>query len=222
MTAMASMQPASNQILLLAGIEAFGQRGFDGTSIRDIASAVDKPISAITYHFGSKAGLYLACAQHISDSLGGLMAPVLSHAQAICAEQGDAAAARLALSKILAQLVNTMVRDEVAVFSRFIVREQMEATEAFAILYGGMMGRALAQIAELLIRVSGDSLPIEEARVRTIALVGQVMAFRIARASVLATTGWTVVADVERVSIQHVIQAHLTAILNDLESGAAT
>jgi len=46
--------------LIQAARLLFGQRGFDGTSVRAITSAADANLGAVTYHFGSKRGLYAA------------------------------------------------------------------------------------------------------------------------------------------------------------------
>lgn len=45
--------------LLDAAEELFCERGFDGTSIRDIAAAAGCNIAAVNYYFGSKDNLYL-------------------------------------------------------------------------------------------------------------------------------------------------------------------
>lgn len=45
--------------LLEAALVCFGERGFDGASIRMIADKAGKPISLISHHFGGKEGLYL-------------------------------------------------------------------------------------------------------------------------------------------------------------------
>jgi len=46
--------------LIAAGRELFGRRGFDGASIRAITTAAGANLGAVTYHFGSKRGLYSA------------------------------------------------------------------------------------------------------------------------------------------------------------------
>lgn len=46
--------------LLDAGEELFAKHGFDGSSVRDITGLATANLGAITYHFGSKAGLYEA------------------------------------------------------------------------------------------------------------------------------------------------------------------
>ena len=39
----------------------FCEKGFEGTSVRDICDVVDANVSAIKYHFGGKEGLYREC-----------------------------------------------------------------------------------------------------------------------------------------------------------------
>ncbi len=46
----------SRTALLEAALHCFAQRGFDGTSIRDIAAAAGRNSSLISYHFSSKEG----------------------------------------------------------------------------------------------------------------------------------------------------------------------
>ena len=55
--------------LVRAGLRLFGQRGFDGTSTRQIAAAAKANIGSIAYHFGGKEGLRLAAADHIVETI---------------------------------------------------------------------------------------------------------------------------------------------------------
>ena len=55
----AAARPTSDR-LLDAAVELFAQRGFHGTSIRDIAERAGVNVAAGHYHYGSKEGLYLA------------------------------------------------------------------------------------------------------------------------------------------------------------------
>lgn len=52
--------------LIAAAIAQFGEYGLHATT-RDIAAQAGQNIAAITYYFGSKDDLYLACAQWIAD-----------------------------------------------------------------------------------------------------------------------------------------------------------
>jgi AcrR family transcriptional regulator len=51
---------ATRTDLIAAGRKLFGQRGFDGTSIRAITKEAGANLGAVTYHFGSKRDLYAA------------------------------------------------------------------------------------------------------------------------------------------------------------------
>jgi TetR/AcrR family transcriptional regulator len=51
---------ATRDELIRAGRKLFALRGFDGTSVRAITREADANLGAVTYHFGSKRGLYAA------------------------------------------------------------------------------------------------------------------------------------------------------------------
>jgi AcrR family transcriptional regulator len=53
-------QSDNKQKLTISALELFAERGFAGTSIRDIANATGLSLSTIYHHFGNKEGLLLA------------------------------------------------------------------------------------------------------------------------------------------------------------------
>ena len=53
--------------LLLAAIELFGSRGFDGVSLSQISGAVQADVGLTRYYFGSKADLWEAAMSHLAD-----------------------------------------------------------------------------------------------------------------------------------------------------------
>ena len=56
----AEVGAATRAELLRAARTLFGQRGFDGASVRAITQLADTNLGAITYHFGTKRELYAA------------------------------------------------------------------------------------------------------------------------------------------------------------------
>ncbi len=52
----------------LTAIRLFGEKGFDGASTRDIATAAGVNAPALQYYFDSKEGLFTACVEHIVQS----------------------------------------------------------------------------------------------------------------------------------------------------------
>jgi len=55
--------------LLLAAIELFGERGFDGVSLSQVADQAGGDVALIRYYFGSKEDLWQGCIDHLSQLL---------------------------------------------------------------------------------------------------------------------------------------------------------
>jgi AcrR family transcriptional regulator len=239
--------PAARSIdhrLLDTAIDQFGRKGLEGASTRDIATAAGTTMSSITYHYGSKEGLYLAAARHIANQIGELMAPALAESRKLgrrgadltevelrraksrraesrgakaqraksCAAKSTQAASAAVLA-IMDHFVEMLVCPEASAWARFIVREQMEPTEAFDILYDTVMGPVGDYLCSLIVRIGQGRCDDAEARLKTMAIVGQALAFRYCRATLLRMTGWTEVDADDAARIGRIIRAHTSAIL---------
>jgi AcrR family transcriptional regulator len=199
--------------LIEVAIDLFGRNGQDAVTTRMIAEAAGAQQSAISYHFGSKDRLYLACAEHISATMRGRTAPML--AQPMTGLSIEDAKSRIAM--ILSGMAMIMMHDEMAPTARFVVREQMNPTPAFAVLYDGTMRHIVEPMVELLGTIAGGSLTNEELRVRCIALMGEAFAFRFARAALMRVTGWETVGPRETELVRAAVVANAHAVLAGLE-----
>jgi AcrR family transcriptional regulator len=202
--------------LLDVAIEHFGRFGLSGASTRAIAGEAGTPMSAITYHFGGKDGLYLASARHIGAQMAERLAPAAADAGHAHTDDADRQSARQALHAIYAHVATVLTGIETASLARFIVPEQADPTEAFTIIYDDMMSPLLDRITGLLKAVARGKLEDREARLRAVALMGQVLVFRVARATVLRATGWTDIGPDEQELIRRIIAEHLDAVLDRL------
>src|SRR5688572_16369040 len=54
---------SSRDQILAAAAQAFGERGYDGTSTRAIADSAGMKVPLLFYHFKTKADLYIAAVQ---------------------------------------------------------------------------------------------------------------------------------------------------------------
>jgi TetR/AcrR family transcriptional regulator, regulator of cefoperazone and chloramphenicol sensitivity len=206
--------------LIEAAIEQFGQNGINAAGTRAIAHAAGVQMSAITYHFGGKEGLYLACARHIVEKISGRVERILAFAAADGADSGDVSGARASVLAIMGGLATVMMRDEIAPLARFVLREQMNPSPAFVVIYEGYMRRIIEQIGRLLQRIAGGTLETEELRVRSIALLGQAFVFRFGRAALMRATQWKSIGEAESMAVRAAVLAHCDAILDALQSGA--
>ncbi len=50
-----------------AATDLFAERGFEGTSVRDIAQRADVTVGSINYYFGSKDSLYQECGRRLTQ-----------------------------------------------------------------------------------------------------------------------------------------------------------
>ena len=71
--------------LIAAALAQFGEYGMNATT-REIAAQAGQNIAAITYYFGSKEDLYLACAQWIADFIGEQFRPHAEEAERLFAQ----------------------------------------------------------------------------------------------------------------------------------------
>ncbi len=197
-------------------IEHFGRFGLNGASTRAIAKDAGTPMSAITYHFGGKDGLYLAAARHIGAQMADRLAPAIAEADRARGDADDPLAARQALHAIYTHVAKVLTSANTASLARFIVREQADPTEAFTLIYDGMMAPLLARVVILLTIVANGKLDDSEARLRAVALLGQVLVFRVARETALRAVGWTDIGPDELEIIQRIIADHLRAVLDRL------
>ena len=85
--------------------------------------------------------------------------------------------------------------------------EQMEPTKTFDLLDGGVMGR-LVDYLSTLVRIGGDRCEL-----KTLAIVGQALVFRVARAILLRVAPGVDSGGVT--AIRRLIRAHTGAILTN-------
>jgi AcrR family transcriptional regulator len=63
-TVAGSAGTSSRERILAEAEPIFGAHGFDGASMRQLANAAGVPVALVSYHFGSKEGLYRAVFEH--------------------------------------------------------------------------------------------------------------------------------------------------------------
>jgi AcrR family transcriptional regulator len=192
-------QPDTRTRLLEAGLDHFGRVGFEGANIRAIAAAAGANIAAINYHFGGKRGLYLAVANHIVEGISGAIGPIAAEIIAIAAKPRLAPAeARAALEQFVRPAGRRLATSPQAErWARFILREQLDPTDAFEIIYNSIMGRMHRTLTALVAAVLELDPESEQARLEAFSLLGQALIFRFARAAVLRRMGWEAIGEEE-------------------------
>lgn len=194
--------------LLETAISEFGAKGIEGASTREIAAKAGTAMSSITYHFGGKEGLYVAAAKHIAEGMGSI-SDGLDVDGVI--ERSDAKEARALIEVVMRRLVDKITKAKSEAL--FIVREQMNPTEAFDHIYGGPMGRSWQSISKLVCIATG-STDQTKCRIIAMTLIGHAIAIRASQASFEKLIGMPLKQDGVLDQVKAVIIANANAILD--------
>lgn len=174
------------QRLIQVAIEKFGKQGFEGTGTREIALAADTAMSSITYHFGSKDGLYAAAAEHIFSHLQEFVGdPSMGELEHATVSGTDNEARLQSICDMLRRVGQFMLRDQSAAFSLFISREQQEPSPIMRGLIRTHIERVVSPLVGQVELLCPD-LNLVQARATAFYLFGLPITLRHSRASLCA------------------------------------
>ena len=67
------------EIIITTAMNLFGQKGFDGTSVREIAAGADVNLAMINYYFGSKEKLFESVVEYKASFLKGVLEELVNN-----------------------------------------------------------------------------------------------------------------------------------------------
>lgn len=177
--------------LIRAGLELFGEHGLQATSTRMISGAAGINISAISYYFGSKDGLYLAVIEHIIEGMSERMNPLRAEVETIfdngVPSKKDAESALVYLLRGFAGMF--ILSKDFSLWAKILMREQINPSPAFDVLYKEHI-RPLQQLVLQLLAAYTGLAPVGDAlKLRAHAFLGQVLGFFVGREAVLRLLG---------------------------------
>lgn len=205
----------TRRALIAAGLDLFGDYGIKGTTSRMLATASRTNVAAITYHFGSKEGLYLAVVGSIAERMDQHLSKTgMPDPAAVAGASLSPAAAVTVFANLIDHLAGLMVdSEEVRIWARIIVREQSQPTLAFETLYRGRMERIQGMLASLIGAAIGSDPAAADTKIRAHALIGQVLGFATSRESLLRALGVKRLSPTHRETIRRVLRQHVEACL---------
>ena len=173
-------------------LDMFGQGGFEKTSTRAIADRAGVNLGSITYYFGSKKGLYRACAEHIAAYVEKTSETLLAEVEEAVEDQKLRRADLLALlrSYVDATAEQLVSKHDPQSWLLFMDREQTNPAIASDIVYRRVTQPLVHALAGLVGRITERSATDPDTVIRTLAIVGQLIVFRRMRIGALRTLGW--------------------------------
>jgi TetR/AcrR family transcriptional regulator, regulator of cefoperazone and chloramphenicol sensitivity len=197
---------AAKDRLIEAGIDVFGEYSYEAATTRMIAGRAGVNIAAIPYYFNGKEGLYHAVIEHIVGQLRSFVRPTLKSIGERAAQADLTASEAISLVEtLLGKMVDFMVgAPEAARFAQIVLREHLYPSPAYEIIFNRVMTPIINGIAAMIAAATGQ--PITDAmRLRALAFMGQVMAFRVARETMVRALGFTGYSAEETLTIRRLV-----------------
>jgi len=177
--------------LLEAGIELFGQLGYERASTRAIARRAGVSLPALQYYFGGKEGLHLACAEYLTADVRARLDPAAARVRGALADPGLTDAELLELLRaVLEPFLEAVAAERPESWALFFARAEGEQTVAFEAIFQQVAGGLLALVKEIIGRVLGRSPQTPEVAIRAVFTIGQLALVRRARPIMLRALGW--------------------------------
>lgn len=182
--------------LLEAAAEIFGTYNLEGATTRQLAEQARVNQAAIPYYFGGKEGLYLATIEHFFSVHAPKIQSVVGEIESwLASGPTDRRKALDLLKKLLEQMLEILLRQQTnRSFGRIIIREQMQPTKAFDLIYERVI-RHVHEAISILLAILLDREPTDRTVIlRAQMIVGQVLIFLSGRETIrrrLGLTGFT-------------------------------
>jgi len=163
--ALASQSAQVCDRLLDAAEKLFCQKGFDGTSVRDLTTAADCNIAAVNYHFGGKRKLYIQMFQRQMQRMIDRQKEVITR----LTSKPDATVEDLLRGIVSQPLKQVKRNDPSSAVVKLMVREVLNQHVSKDEILGDMMNEFFTLISESLMKFH-PSLSHRDARLLFFAL----------------------------------------------------
>lgn len=211
--------------IIAEALRLFGERGFEGASTRDIATAAGVNAPALQYYFDNKEGVYRACAQYIADGWASQMEPVMDQAQATLADpKADPDQLFRAFGSLLEVLADYQLLPDDAEHRRlFVLHEQVGSGPSilFQLLDCSFRPRMGELTTNLVARYCGMAADDPILKMRIMMLFGQVMVFSVGRRSMVSKLGWEQMGQEEVAFIKQEALSQCRVLMNHWRDEAA-
>lgn len=184
--------------ILEAALIEFGAGGYRSTTTRSIADRAKTTLPPLNYYFGSKEGLYRACAEEIVLRYSEITNDAVSGATQIIQSVSSPETARSALKTLVAASVRLIIGSPVFILGNGIIaRELSEPGPAFDIFYEQLWLPGIERNAKLISRIKGEVDVSAESRLQSILLISSLPSFHARRRVAQKAMQWSGIGESE-------------------------
>jgi AcrR family transcriptional regulator len=198
--------------LLEVALAAFGRSGYTATTTRKIVDDAGLTLPALSYYFGDKEGLYLACAQEIVERFKHATGPTVEAARTALARPMTPEQARAKLKAVMGALAGFIIAEDVDRGASFIRQETANPGPAFDVLYTQLWRPGVELVATLIACGDRQEMEDDEAKIRAVMMISSVTAFERGRSMINGPSGQDTVDERARALVAAVIEEQIDAL----------
>jgi AcrR family transcriptional regulator len=203
----------TRQRILNVALKAFGEGSYLAVTTRRISEAAGVSLPTLQYYFGSKEGLYLACAKAIVERYRSHATGTARKAVEALNDGCSAETARADLKAVIGALAGLLVgSNEVERWAQFVNRELRDPGPAFEILYTSLWRPGVELTARLIARILGSPEGDSAARIQALLLICGLSAFQSSRSISLRAMQWSAIGREELGMVLSGLDAQIDAI----------
>ena len=154
----------SRQRLIDAGVDVFGQYGYEAATTRMIARKAKVNIASIPYYFNGKEGLYQAVVAHVAENVLVFLTPSLQEIEKRTGTQTPTATEAVTLlHDLLGKMIDFMVGSPDAPrLVRIVMREQLFPSAAYDIIFSQIMAPMINALSQMIAIASEKRHPLTQ------------------------------------------------------------
>ncbi len=179
-----NMPGNTKERLIEVALELFAIHSYEGVSTRQIVDKAKVNISAITYYFGGKEGLYKAVIESKIDLFENKMGPVIN--EVLKKQNNEVEEQKQLLLKLLDEYITFIFSKGLSQYIvLLLIREMTSPSSTFELFYAKVMGRMHKLCTKLLAAIFNRDEQDEEMILLTTTLIGQILIFRATKRVIL-------------------------------------
>ncbi|RIB38860.1 transcriptional regulator, partial [Escherichia coli] len=113
-------------------------------------------------------------------------------------------------------MIKLLTQDDTVNLSKFISREQLSPTAAYHLVHEQVISPLHSHLTRLIAAWTGCDASDTRMILHTHALIGEILAFRLGKETILLRTGWTAFDEEKTELINQTVTCHIDLILQGL------